>query len=87
MTRSGMLHAKHTRHIVTSTDNMSVSGCHRLVMAMFLLGDRFGEAEKRRNFDYYDPLTTRDSSLSSCIQSIVASEPGTPVWPWSTLLR
>ena len=56
-------------------------------MAMFLLGDRFSEAEKRRNFDYYDPLTTRDSSLSSCIQSIVASEPGTPVWPWSTLLR
>lgn len=47
-----------------------------VVMAMFLLGQDFSEEEKRRNFDYYDPLTTRDSSLSSCIQSIVASEIG-----------
>ena len=47
-----------------------------VVMALFLLGDRFSEEEKRRCFDYYDPLTTRDSSLSSCVQSIVASELG-----------
>ena len=32
--------------------------------------------QKKRNFDYYDPLTTRDSSLSVCIQSIVAAEVG-----------
>jgi alpha,alpha-trehalose phosphorylase len=30
----------------------------------------------RRNFDYYDPLTTGDSSLSACVQSIVAAEVG-----------
>jgi alpha,alpha-trehalose phosphorylase len=47
-----------------------------VVMALFLLGRDFTFEEKRRNFDYYDPLTTRDSSLSSCIQSIVASEIG-----------
>jgi alpha,alpha-trehalose phosphorylase len=47
-----------------------------VVMAMFLLGQDFSQEEKKRNFDYYDPLTTRDSSLSSCIQSIVASEIG-----------
>ncbi len=47
-----------------------------LVLAMFLLGDKFSLAQKRRNFDYYDPLTTGDSSLSACIQSIVASEVG-----------
>ncbi len=47
-----------------------------VVMAMFLLGHFFSDEEKRRNFDYYDPLTTRDSSLSSCIQSIMASELG-----------
>jgi alpha,alpha-trehalose phosphorylase len=47
-----------------------------VVMAMFLLGQDFSLEEKRRNFDYYDPLTTRDSSLSSCIQSILASEIG-----------
>jgi len=47
-----------------------------VVMAMFLLGRDFPFEDKKRNFDYYDPLTTRDSSLSSCIQSIVASEIG-----------
>ena len=47
-----------------------------VVMAMFLLGRDFSLEDKKRNFDYYDPLTTRDSSLSSCIQSIVASEIG-----------
>jgi alpha,alpha-trehalose phosphorylase len=47
-----------------------------VVMAMFLCGDDFTLEEKRRNFDYYDPLTTRDSSLSSSIQSIIATELG-----------
>ncbi len=47
-----------------------------MVLAMFLLGQEFSLEQKRRNFDYYDPLTTGDSSLSVCIQSIVASEIG-----------
>jgi alpha,alpha-trehalose phosphorylase len=47
-----------------------------VVMAMFLLGDEFSLEQKRRNFEYYDPLTTGDSSLSASIQSIVASEIG-----------
>lgn len=45
-------------------------------MAMFLLAEQFTSDEKKRNFDYYDPLTTHDSSLSMCIQSIVANEIG-----------
>lgn len=47
-----------------------------LVLAMWLCGDAFTAAEKRRNFDYYEPLTVRDSSLSACGQSIVAAEVG-----------
>ena len=47
-----------------------------LVLATFLLGDHFTTDEKRRIFDYYDPLTTGDSSLSACIQSIMAAELG-----------
>ncbi|HET6966447.1 MAG TPA: glycoside hydrolase family 65 protein, partial [Acidimicrobiales bacterium] len=47
-----------------------------IVLAMFLLGDQFTPEQKRRNFDYYDPLTTGDSSLSAGIQSIVAAEVG-----------
>ncbi|ORJ60643.1 glycoside hydrolase family 65 protein [Geothermobacter hydrogeniphilus] len=47
-----------------------------IVLAMFLLGSEFSAGEKKRNFEYYDPLTTGDSSLSACIQSIVAAEIG-----------
>jgi alpha,alpha-trehalose phosphorylase len=47
-----------------------------VVLAMFLLGDEFTVEEKRRVFDFYDPLTTGDSSLSACVQSIVAAEVG-----------
>jgi alpha,alpha-trehalose phosphorylase len=47
-----------------------------IVLAMFLLGHEFSPEQKRCNFDYYDPLTTGDSSLSVCIQSIVAAEIG-----------
>jgi alpha,alpha-trehalose phosphorylase len=47
-----------------------------VVLAMFLLGDKFSAEEKKLNFEYYDPLTTGDSSLSACIQSVVAAEIG-----------
>ena len=47
-----------------------------VVLAMFLLGEQFTSEQKKRNFDYYDPLTTHDSSLSVCIQSILANELG-----------
>ena len=46
---------------------------------MFLLGNEFSAEQKKRNFDYYDPLTTGDSSLSACIQAIVAAEIESPV--------
>jgi alpha,alpha-trehalose phosphorylase len=47
-----------------------------LVLAMFLLGHEFPPDLKRRNFAFYDPITTGDSSLSACIQSIMAAEVG-----------
>jgi alpha,alpha-trehalose phosphorylase len=47
-----------------------------IVLAMFMLADEFSPELKQRNFDYYDPLTTGDSSLSTSIQSIVAAELG-----------
>ncbi len=47
-----------------------------VVMAMFLLGNEFSLEQKRHNFEYYDPLTTGDSSLSASIQGIVAAEIG-----------
>jgi alpha,alpha-trehalose phosphorylase len=47
-----------------------------VVLAMFLLGNRFSPDVKKRNFEYYDPLTTGDSSLSSCVEAIVAAQSG-----------
>jgi alpha,alpha-trehalose phosphorylase len=47
-----------------------------LVLAMHLRGDAFSDEEKARNFDYYERLTVRDSSLSACTQAVIAAEVG-----------
>ncbi len=47
-----------------------------VVLAMYLLGEKFDDELKKRNFDYYEPLTTHDSTLSSCIYGIAAAEIG-----------
>jgi alpha,alpha-trehalose phosphorylase len=47
-----------------------------VVLAMYMAGDQFSAEEKRANFEYYDPITTGDSTLSAVVQSIVAAEVG-----------
>ncbi|MDX6391027.1 MAG: alpha,alpha-trehalose phosphorylase, partial [Streptosporangiaceae bacterium] len=47
-----------------------------LVLAMALRGDAFTPTQKLANFDYYEPLTVRDSSLSACTQAVMAAEVG-----------
>lgn len=47
-----------------------------VVLAMFLLGNEFTAEQKRCNYDYYDPLTTSDSSLSPPVHAIIAAELG-----------
>jgi alpha,alpha-trehalose phosphorylase len=47
-----------------------------LVLAMHMCGSQFTAEQKARNFDYYEPLTVRDSSLSACTQAVVAAEVG-----------
>ena len=47
-----------------------------VVLAMQLRGDAFTPEEKLRNFDYYEALTVRDSSLSACTQAVMAAEVG-----------
>ncbi len=47
-----------------------------LVLALYACGDSFTPEEKARNFAYYEQLTVRDSSLSACIQAVVAAEVG-----------
>ena len=47
-----------------------------VVLALFLQGDRFTLEEKRADFEYYDPITTGDSTLSAVVQSVIAAEVG-----------
>jgi alpha,alpha-trehalose phosphorylase len=47
-----------------------------VVLALLLLSNEFSLDDKRRDFDFYERVTTHDSSLSSCIFSMVASEVG-----------
>ncbi|GAA1121916.1 glycoside hydrolase family 65 protein [Kribbella jejuensis] len=47
-----------------------------LMLATYWCGDAFTPEEKARNFDYYERLTVRDSSLSACVQAVMAAEVG-----------
>jgi alpha,alpha-trehalose phosphorylase len=47
-----------------------------LVLAMYTCPDEFTPAQKAANFAYYEALTVRDSSLSACVQSVLAAEVG-----------
>jgi alpha,alpha-trehalose phosphorylase len=47
-----------------------------LVLAMQLRGDAFTNDQKARNFDYYERINVRDSSLYACTQAVMAAEVG-----------
>ncbi len=47
-----------------------------LVFALYACGEHFGAEQKARDFDYYERITVRDSSLSASIQAIIAAEVG-----------
>lgn len=47
-----------------------------LVFALYSCGECFSAEQKARDFEYYERITVRDSSLSACIQAVVAAEVG-----------
>ncbi|MCJ1673422.1 glycoside hydrolase family 65 protein [Rathayibacter sp. VKM Ac-2929] len=47
-----------------------------VVLALLLQGNEFTAEQKRADFEYYDALTTGDSTLSAVVQSIIAAEVG-----------
>lgn len=47
-----------------------------VLLALFLLRDRFTLEEKRNNYRFYEQRTAHGSSLSPCIHSILAAEIG-----------
>ncbi|OUM41024.1 glycoside hydrolase family 65 protein [Arthrobacter sedimenti] len=47
-----------------------------VVLALLLQGNEFTPEQKRADFEYYEALTTGDSTLSAVVQSIIAAEVG-----------
>jgi maltose phosphorylase len=46
------------------------------LQSMFWFENEFTKAELKRHFDFYEPLTVHESSLSPCIHSILAAKIG-----------
>ena len=47
-----------------------------VLQGMYFFGDHFTKEQKARNFDFYEPMTVHESSLSACIHAIIAAEIG-----------
>ncbi|WP_010170760.1 glycoside hydrolase family 65 protein [Bacillus coahuilensis] len=47
-----------------------------VLQGLYFLNHEFSEEEKRRNFDFYEPMTVHESSLSPSIHAILAAELG-----------
>ena len=47
-----------------------------LVLALHWRGDAFSDEQKARDFEYYEAITVRDSSLSASTQAVIAAEVG-----------
>lgn len=47
-----------------------------VLQGLYFLGDRYDLETKKKNFDFYEPITVHESSLSPCIHAILACELG-----------
>lgn len=47
-----------------------------VLQGLWFLNEEYSLGEKKRNFDFYEPLTVHESSLSPCIHAILAAEIG-----------
>ncbi|MET4564797.1 maltose phosphorylase [Bacillus subtilis] len=45
-----------------------------VLQGIYLFNDRFTMEEKRRNFEFYEPMTVHESSLSPSVHAILAAE-------------
>ena len=47
-----------------------------VLQGLYFLNHLYSEDEIRRNFDFYEPMTVHESSLSPCVHSILAAQVG-----------
>jgi maltose phosphorylase len=58
-----------------------------VLQGLYLFEDKYDTETIKRNFDFYEPMTLHESSLSACIHSIVASRVGYIVKAYELYLR
>lgn len=58
-----------------------------VLQGLWFLNDEYSLEEKVRNFDFYEPRTVHESSLSPCVYSIIAAEIGREEKAYELYLR
>ena len=58
-----------------------------VIQGLYLFEDQYDTETIRRNYDFYEPMTVHESSLSACIHSIVASRIGNREKAYELYLR
>ena len=58
-----------------------------VLQGIYMFEDRFDTETIKRNFDFYEPLTVHESSLSACIHGILASKLGQKEKAYEMYLR
>ena len=58
-----------------------------VLQGMYFFEHEFGDEIIRRNFDFYEPMTVHESSLSPCVHSILASQLGKKEKAYEMYLR
>ena len=58
-----------------------------VLQGMYFFEDQFEEETLRRNFDFYEPFTVHESSLSPCVHSILAAKLGKQDQAYAFYLR
>lgn len=58
-----------------------------VVLMLYLFGERYPQATKAANWEYYEPRTEHGSSLSACSYSILAAQLGKVDWAYRYFMR
>ena len=58
-----------------------------VLQGMYFFEDQFDEDSLRRNFDFYEPFTVHESSLSPCVHAILAAKLGKEDQAYAFYLR
>jgi maltose phosphorylase len=58
-----------------------------VLQGIYFFEDQFDTETIKRNFEFYEPMTVHESSLSACIHSVLASRIGNPEKAYELYLR